>query len=264
MNIRSAFSISAAMQMALLVLTASVLFSQDSDSNTAKSLPTAQQVMDRYVTALGGRDSIFEHKSMTVRGTFEVSEKGPRLDRSAYYKSGKMLYEVTLPNGSRYQEGYDGTVAWQLHPQSGAALSEGKEVKSKQRDADMYYPAHVLDYFRSMEVVGVTDFEGHTCYHLKGTNQWGIVNEQFYDTSTGLLTGYRFNSAWRGGVGEEIEVFSDYKAFDGWLMPTRDAHKSADGLQVQTTSTVTFDDVSDSVFALPGAIKALLAKKGAN
>jgi hypothetical protein len=100
MNIRSALSISAAMQMALLVLTASVLFSQDSDSNTAKSLPTAQQVMDRYVTALGGRDSIFEHKSMTVRGTFEVSEKGPRLDRSAYYKSGKMLYEVTLPNGS--------------------------------------------------------------------------------------------------------------------------------------------------------------------
>jgi hypothetical protein len=47
-------------------------------------------------------------------------------------------------------------------------------------------------------------------------------------------------------------------------MPTRDAHKSADGLQVQTTSTVTFDDVSDSVFALPDAIKALLAKKGAN
>jgi hypothetical protein len=53
----------------------------------------------------------------------------------------------------------------------------------------MYYPAHVLDYFRSMEVVGVTDFEGHTCYHLQGTNQWGIVNEQFYDTSTGLLMG---------------------------------------------------------------------------
>jgi hypothetical protein len=94
-------------------------------------------------------------------------KKVPRLDRSAYYKLGKMLYEVTLPNGRRYQEGYDGTVAWQLHPQRGAAISEGKEVKSKQRDVDLYYPAHVLDYFRSMEVVGVTDFEGHTCYHLK-------------------------------------------------------------------------------------------------
>jgi hypothetical protein len=49
---------------------------------------------------------------------------------------------------------------------------------------------------------------------------------------------YRFNSAWRGGAGEEIEVFSDYKAFGGWLMPTREAHKSADGLPVQATSTL--------------------------
>jgi hypothetical protein len=59
--------------MALLVLTASFLFARIPIPNTAKSLPTAQQVMDRYVTALGGRESIFEPKSMTVRGTFEVS-----------------------------------------------------------------------------------------------------------------------------------------------------------------------------------------------
>ncbi len=65
----------------------------------------------------------------------------------------------------------------------------------------MYYPTRVLDYFRSMDVVGVSDFEGHACYHLKGTNKWGIVNEQFYDTSTGFLAGYKFNSAWRGGAG---------------------------------------------------------------
>ena len=107
-----------------------------------------------------------------------------------------MLYEITLPNSSRYQEDLDGTVAWQLDPQSGAAISEGKEIKSKQRDAVMYYPTRVLDYFSSMNVVGVTDFEGHPCFHLKGTNKWGIVNEQFYDTSTGLLVGYKFNSAW--------------------------------------------------------------------
>jgi hypothetical protein len=259
MNIRSALSVPAAKHAAFLLLTASFPFTQD--STTAKPVPTAQQVMDHHVTALGGRDHILKHKSMTVHGKFELREKGLSLDRTAYYKDGKMLYEITLPNSSRYQEGFDGTVGWQLHPQSGAAISEGKEVKSKQRDADMYYPTRVLDYFSSMDVVGVSDFEGHNCYHLKGTNKWGIVNEQFYDTSTGLLAGYKFNSAWRGGAGDEIEVFSDYKDFGGWLIPTRDAHKSADGTQVQTTTSVTFDDVSDSVFAMPDAVRALLAKK---
>jgi hypothetical protein len=251
---------SAARLAAFTALTASILLSQD--SSAPKPMPSPRQVMDHYVSALGGRDAIFKHKSMTVHGKFEVSEKGPSLDRTAYYKAGNMLYQVTLTNGSHYQSGFDGTVAWQLHPEKGAALSEGNEIKSQQRDADMYYPAHVLDYFSSMNVVEVTDFQGHTCYHLKGTNKWGIVNEQFYDTTSGLLIGYRFNSAWRGGPGEEIEVFSDYKDFDGWLMPTRDVNKSADGTQVQTTTSVTFDDVSDSLFALPDAVKALLAKKG--
>ena len=56
-----------------------------------------------------------------------------------------MLFEITLPDGSRYQEGFDGKVAWQIHPRNGPAISEGDEVKSKERDADMYYPARILD-----------------------------------------------------------------------------------------------------------------------
>jgi hypothetical protein len=244
---------------AFLVLTTSVLFGED--SSKAKPLATVQQVMDRYVTALGGRDAIFKHKSMTVRGKFELPGRGLSLDRTAYFKDGKMLYEINLPKGGQYQEGYDGMVAWEWQPPNEPEISQGDVVKSKERDADMYYPARIMDYFSSMEVVDVADFEGHSCYHLKGTNKWGQINEHFYDTTTGLLAGYRFNSKWRGGSGDESEVFFDYKAFDGWLMPTRATHKSADGTQMETVTSVSFDDVGDSVFTLPDAVKALLAKK---
>lgn len=242
----------------LFVPAASVAAGQSSES---PPLPTVEQVMARYVKAVGGHNAIFKHDSMTVHGKIELSDKGPILDRTAYYKVGKMLYQVTLPDGKVYQEGFDGSLAWQLHPRNGPAISEGDEVKSKARDADMHYPGHILDYFRSMEVVDVTDFEGHRCHHLKGINKWGKVNEHFYDATSGLLIGYRFNSSWRGGSGDESEVFSDYKNFDGWLMPTRATHKSADGVQVETTTSVTFGDVADTVFVLPDAIKQLAATK---
>ena len=248
------------LRIACILLAASSLSAQD--ASKAKPLPTVQQVMDRYVTAIGGHDAIFKHKSMTVHGKYEVS--GLSLDRVAYYKDGKMLYQITLPNGGHYQEGFDGTVAWQINPGTPgkeASISQGDEVKAKQRDADMYYPARILDYFSSMEVVDIVDFEGHTCYHLKGNNKWGKINEQFYDTTTGLLIGYRFNSSWRGGAGDESEVFSDYKDFGGWLMPTKSTGKGADATQVQTVTSVTFDDVDDSVFALPPSIKTLLKAK---
>lgn len=217
--------------------------------------------MDRYVRALGGHDTIFKHQSMTVREKLEVSDMSLSLDQIAYFKGGKSHEDLTLPDGRRYQSGYDGTVAWEMRPSTGAALIHGDEAKSKARDADMYYPARILDYFGSMEVAGITEFEGHTCYHLKGVNKWGKIDEQFYDTTTGLLAGCRFNSAWRGGAGDESEVFSDYKDFGGWLMPTRIEHKEPKRTVTEVVSSVTFDDVADAVFDPPDAVKTLLSKE---
>jgi hypothetical protein len=261
MNRRAAFPIFVAFLGTLSVFAIVTTSGASKNSPTSSALPTVQQVMDRYIKALGGRDAIFRHKSMTVRGTVEPF-KGPSLDRVVYYKGSKTLYKVTLPDGKVYEEGFDGTIAWQLHPRNGPAILEGDVVQSKARDADMYYPARILDYFNSMEVVEVADFEGHICYHLKGTNKWGKINEHFYDVNSGLLIGYRFNSSWRGGSGDESEVFSDYKEFDGWLIPTRVTNKSADGVQTETTTSVSFDDVSEAVFALPDVVEQLLAAKG--
>jgi hypothetical protein len=115
-----------------------------------------------------------------------------------------------------------------------------------------------------MDVVEITSFAGHTCFHLKGTNKWGILNEHFYDTTSGLLVGYKFDSSWQGGPGQEIEVFSGYKDFDGWLMPTSDVVTDATGTTSTTTTSVSFDDIPDSTFALPDPIRALIAKKATN
>jgi hypothetical protein len=221
------------------------------------ALPTTQQVMERYVKALGGREAIFKHKSMTIREKLQVGSVS--VDRVVHYKDGKSHDQIALPNGGQYQSGYDGTVAWEMSAE-GAELMKGDEVKSKARDADMYYPARIPDYFKSLDVLEVSEFEGHTCYHLKGTNNWGIVNEHFYDTTTGLLVGYKFNSAWRGGPGDESEVFAEYKNFGGWLIPTRIDHKDPNKTMTEVVNSVTFDDVDDAVFTLPDSVKALVAK----
>jgi len=244
---------------ALLAFATPQLFGQGSSKTQA--FPSVQQVMDRYVRALGGRDAIFKHQSMTVHTKLEIPEKDLSLDRVVYFKDGKNHEEIRLPDGSLYQSGYDGTIAWEMNPKTGPALVKGDEAKSKARDADMYYPARILDYFSSMEVVDIAEFEGHTCYHLKGTTKWGQINEHFYDTTTGLLAGYRFNSAWRGGPGDESEVFSEYKDFGGWMIPARIEHKEPTRTLTEVVSSVTFDDVADSVFNPPDAVQSRLGKQ---
>lgn len=216
---------------------------------TALQLPTVNQVLDRYVQATGGREALLHHKSMTMH----MSEGDMQM--VLYTKAGKLTQQITLPNGRLIRAGYDGKIAWSMDTSGKVHLPKGDLIKTIARDADMYYHLHVMQYFRSMSVVDVQPFNGKPCYHLKGVNNWGQPNEQFYDTATGLLIGYHFNTAWRGGNGDATTTFEDYTDFGGVSMATKITNRDGDDVSVDRLTSVTYDDVDDQVFALPEAVR---------
>jgi hypothetical protein len=233
-------------------------------AQAAEKLPSVEEVLERYVTATGGRDALLRHTSMTLHGYGQAPAKNLRVEGVLYTKDGKMLQKSTLPGGKVELSGYDGETAWDLDAGGKVTIHEGDEIKTIARDADMYYHLHVMNYFRTMEVVDVKEFNGRPCYHLKGVNNWGRTNEQFYDKENGLLLGYAFNTAWRGGKGDATETFEDYKDFGGVLMPVKDTSRDGDDLSIFTITSVTYDDVGDAVFRLPEAVqKAKAAAKTA-
>ena len=222
-----------------------------------QDLPTVERVLERHVTATGGRDALLRRKSMTIHGrNYEPATKR-EVSGVSYTKDGKYLQVVTLPAGKSLS-GYDGHTAWDLDSHGKVTIQQGDVVNSIARDADMYYHLHVMQYFRSMEVIDVQTFNGRPCYHLKGINNWGKQNEQFYDKETGLLMGYAFNTAWRGGKGAATQMFEDYRDFGGVWMPTKNTTRDGDDVSVFTIASVTWDDVPDSVFELPAPVRAKL------
>src|ERR1700683_3836301 len=209
--------------MSLLMACATALLSLLSGTNAMRGatpatgeLPTVQYVLDRFVQVTGGRDVWLRHKSITIHGRYRVPAKNLDVETISYTKDGKVLQIAKLAAGDSLS-GYDGRTAWDMDADGKVSIWEGDEVKRIARDADMYYHLHVMDYFHTMEVISVQDFDGHSCYHLKGTNNWGKMNEQFYDRRSGLLIGYAFNTAWRGGNGAATATFEDYRDFGGGL-----------------------------------------------
>ena len=178
----------------------------------------------------------------------------------SYTKGGRTLQVATLPSGKSLS-GYDGHTAWDLDAQGNVTIHEGDEIKSIARDADMYYRLHVMNYFRSLEVIDVQDFNGHSCYHLKGFNNWGRLNEQFYDRASGLLIGYAYNTAWRGGHGAATTVFEDYKDFGGLRFATRVINHDGDEMSVFTIDSLGYDDVDDALFRLPPPVRERLLRR---
>jgi hypothetical protein len=222
----------------------------------AEPLKTADAVLDRYKQALGGVDAIGKVQSETVRGEIERAGTPGKATFIYYAKPFKTLMKVTLANGSQTVVGFDGSVSWSVGPQ-GASIDKDTALEAARRDADLQYPLHQPDYFKKLELAGVTDFEGHRCYWLHGTTHWGKDNNQFYDVQTGLLAGYRFQAD-DSSPAVTVAVFQDYTNFGGPLVATKLTFRTDDHVQIFSYKSITYEPLADSLFEVPQAVKALM------
>ena len=219
-------------------------------------LTTAAAVLERYKEALGGADIIKKVQSETVRGEIESSGMKGKATFIYYAKPFKSLIKITRPDGTQVLAGYDGSVSWSVSSQ-GAIIDRDTAPEAARRDADLQYPLHQPDYFKKLELAGVTDFDGRACYWLHGTTHWGKDNNQFYDAHTGLLAGYRFEAD-DASKTVTTALFQEYKSFGGPLIATRNTARTGDRSQTFIYDSVSYEPLPDSVFELPEAVKRLL------
>jgi hypothetical protein len=148
-------------------------------------------------------------------------------------------------------------VSWQVTPK-GASVDKETPVEADRRDADLQYALHQPDYFKKLELAGITEFDGRRCYWLHGTTHWGKDNNQFYDVETGLLAGYRYQSDIGSSPVVTTLLFQDYKNFGGPMVATKQIVKTGDRTQTFRIMSMSYEPIDDSVFELPEAVKALL------
>jgi hypothetical protein len=222
----------------------------------AAQLKTADDVLNRYKHALGGVEAIANVQSETVRGEIEGTGMPGKATFVYYAKPFKTLMKVTRANVSESVSGFDGSVSWSVDGK-GASIDKDTPLESARRDADLQYALHQPDYFTKLDLAGVTDFEGRSCYWLHGTTHWGKDNNQFYDVQTGLLAGYRFQAD-DSSAAVTTALFQDYKNYGGPLVATKLIFRTGDHQQTFTYTSVTYEPLADSVFEMPQAVKSLL------
>lgn len=245
MNVRDLSAIAV-----VLVVTGISVRAQEAQLNTTDA------VLERYKQALGGIEAVQKVQSMTVRGEAESSAKPGKSTFVYYARPFKSLMKLTRPDGTEITAGFDGKVSWSITPQ-GASVDKDTPLDAIRRDKDLQYSLHQPDYFRKLELAGVTDFEGHRCYWLHGTTTWGKDNNQFYDVGTGLLVGYRFESD-DASKTLTIALFQNYKNFGGPLMATKNVERAGDRSTTFTYESVSYEPLGDPLFEPPEAVKRLL------
>lgn len=224
------------------------------------ALPSARQVIDRHIAAIGGRTAILARTSSHASGSVSVPSAGMTGSIDVFAaKPDKSLLRMTIGGIGAIEEGFNGTIGWSLSPMTGPALVEGKELEQKRFESNFFSDLHPDEQYEAMATVGKTDFEGRPCYKVRLVRRGSGSEEfEFYDVATGLKAGGISTRESPMGPITSTSVESNYRKFGPLLQPTT-IRATAMGLQqVITIASVEYDNVDPAVFEPPATIKALV------
>jgi zinc protease len=211
------FSISA---MAQSPVSSSKVTSSSAASSAA--LPTVDEVLDRYVKALGGKAAIEKINSRVSKGTFEIpSLAGAKGMIEIYEKApNKEVAILNIPGIGTQAEGFDGHVAWELEPDSGVAHEKsGLELATAKREAEFYADIKLKELYSSLTLKGVEKVGAREAYVIEAVPAVGNPDRFYFDTQTSLLI--RKDSEEEGTAGKRSvqEFYDDYRMVDGIKLP---------------------------------------------
>jgi hypothetical protein len=227
-----------------------------------QKLPTAQEVVDRFVKASGGAAAFKAIKSMHVKGTFSIVGQSltGTLEMMAT-RPNKALMRVSIPAIGMVEEGFDGKVGWSIDPVQGPSLMTDRQLSERADEAWFDAELHQSDYIKEMSVVGRESMDKRDVYRLKVVTLRG--NEQFelFDVENGLQVGMEASRDTPLGIVPSVTLMKEYQKYGAVLMPARVVQRVLGQEHQYAFTSYEFDSVPANAFDLPPAIKALIIKK---
>ncbi|OLC94495.1 MAG: hypothetical protein AUH86_14350 [Acidobacteria bacterium 13_1_40CM_4_58_4] len=155
-----------------------------------QGLPSADQILSKYVQALGGEQAIRKITSRIITGTqfiptgpggtmpvpavIERSQKAPNLVVNFYRTP---TYTIS--------DGFDGSKAWSQDLRGRVTEPGATDQMRAKRNADFYLD--LKQTYTQMQVRGFENVNGHDAYAVIARPQGDRVERLYFDVQTGLL-----------------------------------------------------------------------------
>jgi hypothetical protein len=241
------------MRRGFLALTALVLFA------LPLSAQTADEIVAKYVKAIGGMDKINALKTIQRSGKF-TGGGGFEARLSQENKRPNMVREDFFIQGMDGVNAYDGKNGWKIEPWQGKKDPEPlgeDEMKEIVSDADFDGP--LVNYAakgNKVEYVGTEPVEGTDAYKLKVTMANGEVRYYYMDTDYYVPIKVETKRMIRGAEREFETSLGDYKEVNGvyfpWSLESGPKGSPNKG-KVTFEKMVANTDIPDTRFVAPSA-----------
>jgi hypothetical protein len=230
----------------------------------APGAPSADQVLDKYVQALGGADRLGAITSFVAKGTSSGygPESGKRPIEIFAKAPGQRTTIIHTDNGDN-TAAYDGRSAWIAGPLQPVAVLglTGGELEGVKLDAALSFPGRVKQAMGQWRVGSPGIIDDRKVLVVQGTTAGGAIATLYFDPESGLLVRLRrFAASPVGRIPTQFD-FSDYREVAGVKMPFRWTMTWLDGRENVELSEVQVNVAIDPAkFAKPAPPRAPAAR----
>jgi outer membrane lipoprotein-sorting protein len=220
---------------------------------------TADEIVSKYIKAIGGADKLAAVKSVRATGKFIGGGGFEAVIVNENKRPDKVRNEFSL-QGMTSISAYDGKTGWKLNPFGGkkdAETMNDDEVKSILEAADIDGPlVNAAAKGNKIEYVGKEDYEGSDVYKLKVTMPNGTIKHFYLDAEYYIPIKVETRRIIRGNEVEFEQILGAYKQVDGVYFPFSTEYGAIGG---SSHSIYNFDKIEvnpvidDSRFAMPAA-----------
>jgi photosynthetic reaction center cytochrome c subunit len=195
----------------------------------AKGAPSADQIFDKYLQALGGPQRLANLTSIAAKGTmlgYGVGAEKQSLEIYAKAPSQRTTI-IHSPEGDNITT-LDGRSGWIAGPQiAGPEIPvpvltlTGGDLDGLKLEANLTFPTSINQAFGQWRVGLQTEIDDHQAQVVQGSTPGGAFATLYFDVDSGLLIRVmRYTDSFVGRFPTQID-YSDYREVSGIKVPFR-------------------------------------------
>jgi zinc protease len=224
--------------------------------------PTADQVLEAYLEATGGRAAREAKQNYRATGTVSIPQMGleGKLELLAA-RPANMVTRMDLGGMGMQEQGTNGELVWEKSSMTGARIVEGNEAAHLRRASAFNADLKWKELYEKVELVGEADIDGRPAWELAFHTPEGSVETTWYDKETKLPLASEATIDSQMGKIKVKSTMSDWRDVGGVKWPFVTKQDMVNMSMVLTMDELEYDvELPENAFAPPAEIEALQSK----